>query len=80
MEAMASGLPCIASNIRGNTDALDDSPFMFDPNDCDRLVLLMEKMLDSDVRYVEAEKNKERVRKFDILEAIKAYKKIYDGL
>lgn len=80
MEAMASGLPCIASNIRGNTDALDDSPFMFAPNDCDRLVLLMEKMLDSDVRYAEAEKNKERVRKFDIPEAINAYKKIYDGL
>lgn len=80
METMASGLPCIASNIRGNTDALDDSPFMFAPNDCDRLVLLMEKMLDSDVRYVEAEKNKERVRKFDIPEAINAYKKIYDGL
>lgn len=80
MEAMASGLPCIASNIRGNTDALDDSPFMFAPNDCDRLVLLMEKMLDSDVRYAEAEKNKERVQKFDIPEAINAYKKIYDGL
>ena len=25
MEAMASGLPCIASRIRGNTDLLNDS-------------------------------------------------------
>ena len=80
MEAMASGLPCIASNIRGNTDALGDSPFMFAPNDCDQLVLHMEKMLDPDVRYAEAEKNKVRVQKFDISEAVSAYKAIYSGL
>lgn len=80
MEAMASGLPCVASNIRGNTDALGDSPFMFAPNDCDQLVLHMEKMLDPDVRYAEAEKNKVRVQKFDISEAVSAYKAIYSGL
>lgn len=80
IEAMASGLPCIASKIRGNTDALEDSTFMFAPNDCDQLVLLMEKMLNPDVRSAEAEKNKEKVRKFDIAEAISAYKAIYGGL
>lgn len=80
MEAMASGLPCVASNIRGNTDALGDSPFMFAPNDCNQLVLHMEKMLDPDVRYAEAEKNKVRVQKFDISEAVSAYKAIYSGL
>lgn len=79
MEAMASGLPCIANKIRGNTDALEDSTFMFAPNDCDRLVLLMEKMLNPDVRRAEAEKNKEKVRKFGISEAISAYKAIYGG-
>lgn len=80
MEAMASGLPCIASNIRGNTDALENSTFMFAPNDCDQLVLLMGKMLDPDVRCAEAEKNKERVRRYDISEAINAYKMIYGSL
>lgn len=80
MEAMASGLPCIANKIRGNTDALEDSTFMFAPNDCDRLVLLMEKMLNPDVRRAEAEKNKEKVRKFGISEAISAYKAIYGAL
>lgn len=72
MEAMAAGLPCIASNIRGNTDALDDSEFMFKPNECNRLVTLMEKMLNPEIRGLEAKKNEDRVKKFDISEAIKA--------
>lgn len=54
MEAMAAGLPCIASCIRGNTDALDDLEFMFNPNDCDSLVNLMEKMLNGETRAVES--------------------------
>lgn len=80
MEAMAAGLPCIASEIRGNTDVLDDSGFMFAPDDCDRLVSLMKKMLDQNVRYAEAEKNKLRIQKYDISESIIAYKKIYSDL
>lgn len=80
MEAMAAGLPCIASNIRGNKDALDDSEFMFSPNDCNSLVALMEKMLNAETRNLEAEKNKERIERFDISESIKAYKNIYQEL
>lgn len=80
MEAMAAGLPCIASNIRGNTDALGDSEFMFNPKDCDSLVTYMGKMLNVETRSWEAEKNKERIKKFDISEAIKAYKNIYQDL
>lgn len=77
MEAMASGLPCIASNIRGNSDVLDDSNFLFDPKDCERLVTLMDRMLSLETRTLEADKNKKRVKKFDISEAIAAYKKVY---
>lgn len=80
MEAMAAGLPCIASRIRGNTDALDNSEFMFSPKDSNGLVALMNKMLNSETRALEAEKNKERIKKFDISEAIKAYKSIYQDL
>ncbi len=80
MEAMAAGLPCIASNIRGNTDALGDSEFMFAPNDRNTLIFLMEKMLNPEIRTLEAEKNKDRVKKFDISEAIKVYKNIYQNV
>ena len=73
-------LPCIASNIRGNTDALDDSEFMFSPKDCDSLVAHMERMLKAETRNLEAEKNKERVKSIDISEEIKAYKNVYQDL
>lgn len=77
MEAMASGLPCIASRIRGDTDALEGSGFMFDPDDVDGLVELMKVMFDKSSRDAEGKKNQERVKRFDISESIKAYKKIY---
>ena len=34
MEAMASGLPVICGNIRGNTDLIDDKDCLFEPMDC----------------------------------------------
>ena len=77
MEAMASGLPCIASNIRGNTDALQDSGFMFSPDDVDGLVELMKVMFDKGSRIAEGKANKERVKRFDISKSIEAYKKVY---
>ena len=35
LEAMASGLPCVASNIRGNIDIIDNDEvgFLYEPND-----------------------------------------------
>lgn len=77
MEAMASGLPCIASKIRGNIDALQDSGFMFDPDDVDGLVELMKVMFDRSSREAEGQKNEKRVKRFDISRSIEAYKKIY---
>ena len=77
MEAMASGLPCIASNIRGNTDALQDSGFMFSPDDVDGLVELMKVMFDSSSRIAEGKANEERVKRFDISKSIEAYKTVY---
>ena len=77
MEAMASGLPCIASNIRGNTDVLQDSGFMFSPDDVDGLVELMKVMFDKSSRVAEGKANEERVKRFDISKSIEAYKKVY---
>ena len=34
MEAMAAGVPCIASDVRGSRDLLDEK-YLFDPNDID---------------------------------------------
>jgi glycosyltransferase involved in cell wall biosynthesis len=39
MEAMAAGLPCIVSNIRGNTDLIKNKKggFLIEPDDVDEL-------------------------------------------
>ncbi|PWM79863.1 MAG: glycosyltransferase family 1 protein [Phascolarctobacterium sp.] len=44
MEAMAAGLPVIASNVRGNRDLIS-SENLFKPDDVDTLVKLIEKQL-----------------------------------
>ena len=42
MEAMAAGLPCIASRIRGNVDLLPDSRYLFESSDESTLCQLMQ--------------------------------------
>lgn len=45
MEAMAAGLPCIASQIRGNVDLLgEDYPYLFAPDDIEGLCIKMQTM------------------------------------
>lgn len=46
IEAMAAGMPCIASCIRGNTDLLEEySKFLVKPNDVNRISYLIEEIL-----------------------------------
>lgn len=46
MEAMASGLPCAAGRIRGNTDLIDeDRGALFDPKSLDSLEIALRKLL-----------------------------------
>lgn len=40
----------------------------------------MKKMLDTETRNLEVAKNKGCIKKFDISEAVKVYKKIYQDL
>lgn len=46
MEAMASGLPCIVSKIRGNVDLIDEKQggYLFNCKDVDELSLLIKKI------------------------------------
>lgn len=51
MEAMASGLPCIASNIRGNVDLIDNEKggFLIDSSDI--------KNISEKINFLAADKN-----------------------
>ena len=57
MEAMASGLPVICSNIRGNRDLIKDGVggYLVDPKDVKGFSKLIQKLID-DVHLREAMK------------------------
>ena len=80
MEAMASGLPCIASRIRGCTDLLDDSDYMFDPKDADELADKMKSIVDKGEVLREVTRNSNNVVNFDLDHAIQSLKKVYESI
>ena len=80
MEAMASGLPCIASKIRGCTDLLGDSDYLFDPKNVDELADKMRSIVDKGERLREVTRNSNNVVNFDLDHAIQSLKKLYKSV
>ena len=80
MEAMASGLPCIASKIRGNVDLLEEGiggylvPAKDENAVADRLERLVENL---DLREKMRKANLERIKGFDIRVVKKRMEEIY---
>lgn len=69
MEAMASGLPCIASDIRGNSDLLEDENggFLVSATDAGALEEKIEMLAsDKDLRLSMSKANLDRIQSFDI--------------
>lgn len=80
MEAMAAGLPCVASRIRGNVDLLPDSTLLFDAGDADGLCRAMQKALDPAVAQAEIARNQQTLRRFEIGVAVETMKKVYQDV
>lgn len=79
MEAMATGVPCIASNIRGNSDLLgDDYDFLLDPMDVDGWANKMKEILQQ--KDALGEYSRSRIVSFDIQKAIDSYKDLYEKI
>lgn len=77
MEAMASGLPCIASKIRGNTDLLDEG--LFDPHnmlECGSV--LMKKDLQGTINSIIY--NRKKIKAFCKEEVENKMVAIYEGI
>ena len=66
MEAMASGLPCLAGRIRGNTDLLDKAGgYLFNPKDTDEIRREIRHLLTAENRPEMGAHNREKIRMFD---------------
>ena len=64
MEAMATGLSCAVSKIRGNTDLIEDETVLFDPLDKNGLRMAVKNAIEHRTKY--GQKNLEKIRGFDI--------------
>lgn len=78
MEAMAAGLLCVASRIRGNVDLLADSRYLFDPTDEETLCRLMKDAAANVQTTEEKEKNRVMIQKYDISHATRSMEEIYE--
>lgn len=68
MEAMACGLPCIVSNIRGNVDLIQDKNggWLFEPNDVKELAKLMrESIKENKIKDACKQLNQNKIKIFD---------------
>lgn len=78
MEAMAAGLLCVASRIRGNVDLLADSRYLFDPKDEKTLCRLMQEAAAGVQTAEEKEKNRAMIQKYDVSNASRCMREIYE--
>ena len=79
MEAMACGLPCIVSDIRGNRDLIDlEGGFLFDPNDANELAKQIGKIRNSaERRRKMGFHNREKVSQFSYDRVLEEMLSIY---
>jgi glycosyltransferase EpsD len=79
MEAMAVGLPCVVSKIRGNVDLIEHSKggFLCNVNDVNEYVEAIERIVKNSEM---GEYNREVVQRFDISVVMEQIKEIYRGV
>lgn len=83
MEAMSVGLPIICSDIRGNTDLIEDGKggYLVNPNDIDGFAKFIKKLIeDNDMRKIMGKRNLEKIKLFDKDVVKKRMKGLYSGL
>ena len=81
IEAMASGLPCVASRIRGCTDLIsEESGFLINPNDVNGIIKAISDLLnDQDLRRKIGNDNKERAHQYSVIRIVEMMKSIYES-
>lgn len=82
MEAMSSGLPVVASNIRGNTDLIESNGgYLCNPNNQAEFENYIAKVVcDKELRYSMGKFNKKNIRKFSYKNIDNYMRKIYTDI
>jgi len=83
MEAMAAGLPCVVSKIRGNSDLIGDGKggFLCGVNSAEEYTRGIDKILnDKNLKNHMAGYNRIVIQKFDISVVMNQMKKIYSEI
>ena len=79
MEAMAAGLPCMASRIRGNVDLLGDAyPYLFAPDDVAQLCEKMQTMANEHTNW--GDYCKKRIQHYTLPVVIEELKASYSQI
>ena len=76
IEAMAAGLPAIASNVRGNRDLISKEN-LFEPDDADALVRLIEKQLDNIENSKRSKVEYKNLEQYSLKNVLKQMAEIY---
>ena len=83
MEAMAVGLPIIATDVRGNRDLVKsgENGYLVHLNDIEQTAMAIEQLTNSeDLRRSMGEKSKELVKQYDLQNILKEMERIYDNI
>ncbi len=81
MEAMASGLPCVASEIRGNVDLIENGKngYLCPATDDTAFAKAIENLADSpELRLGISKENLEKIKRYDVSVVEKEIKAIYE--
>lgn len=80
MESMASGMPCVVSNIRGNVDLIEDGKggYLIGPEDTDGFTNSILRLLDNaELRVSLGSHNIDEVKKYGLAAVIAEMQRIY---
>lgn len=81
MEAMAAGLPCVVSDIRGNRELIDDKTFRFIPGHVEQLQIILGRLLkDEKLRDVCGAYNQKKICAYSLAAVQKRMMKIYQWM